>query len=113
MWTGLMILKQDGSTSYSPEFRRGGLAAVFTAVVTKIERHEMRQSMVTIMVQHRNEGGSSFSDLGDIVTGAPGISDVHLRNCKEFLRFKCSCAPLSDARAEAHVRMRPPKWRPE
>jgi len=73
----------------------------------------MGQSMVTIVVQHRNEGGSSFSDLGDIATCAPGISDVHLRNCREFYRFKCTCAPLPDARAEAHVRMRPPKWRPE
>ena len=109
MIVGTSFFKMDGNDYYSPEFGRGGLAAVFTVDVTQI----VGGPTVTITIEHRNSDEQAFGDLGTFAAvTTTGVASVDQTGCKEILRFKYAFDAGDDATDGIHMLMMAPTWRP-
>jgi hypothetical protein len=79
-------LIRDGALAayYSPPFRRGGEAAVFSIEMT------VRHGACTLVmeVEHRNIEDSSWSSVGNVSVNALGAVTLDLSGLKEEIRFK-------------------------
>ena len=109
MIVGTTFFKMDGTPYYSPEFGRGGGAAVFAADVT----HVIGTLTLTMTVQHRNADEVVFTDLGafdGISSADPANKD--LSGCKEILRIKYEFGAGDASTVGVHLLMQAPSWRP-
>lgn len=79
-------LIRDGALAayYSPPFRRGGEAAVFSIEMT------VRHGACTLVMdlEHRNLEDASWSSVGTVSVSAVGTATLDLSGLKEELRFK-------------------------
>jgi hypothetical protein len=109
MIIGQTVYKQDGNPYYSPEFRRGGLAATFATDVT----HVVASPNFTITVETRNSEDTSWTSPGAFATiTATGQAQVDLTGLKEIVRFKYTFDAGDAANAGVHFLMQAPSWRP-
>lgn len=108
MVVGTTLFKLDGNPYYSPQFRRGGLAATFAVDVTHVS-----SANFDIEVEHRNEDDTLWSTAGMFSTAtATGVDNLNLNTLKEILRFKYSFGAGDASTAAVHFLMMAPAWRP-
>ncbi len=108
MILGTTLFRLDGSTYYSPEFPRGGEAALFSIEIT----HVGGTPAVTVALEHRNEDETSWTSAGTFSSiSATGVYSKDLSGLKEILRFAITItsAPATDA---VHFLLPSPAWRP-
>ena len=109
MVIGTTLCKGDGNPYHSPSFPRGGLAAVFAAVVT----HVFDSPNFTITVEHRNQEDTGFTTLGDLGTfSATSTKMYEASGIKEVVRFKYAFDAEDDPAAGVHFQVQLPSWRP-
>ncbi len=102
------VFKGDGGTLYSPEFPRGGLAALFGANILQV----FSSPTLLLSVDGRNHDETSFTNMGtfsNITTG--GLKQLDLGNLKEILRFGFTISAATAAAGVA-IEMVAPQWRP-
>jgi hypothetical protein len=108
MLIGTTIRKMGAAEFFSPEFPRGGLAAVFSMDVTG----EIGASTMNVDIEHRNLDETTWAGAGAFTAvTATGVSTVNITGLKEILRFKFSFGAGSDGDG-FHVVLGPPAWRP-
>jgi hypothetical protein len=108
MMIGTMILKMGAADFYSPQFSRGGLAAVFSGEALG----EIGATTLTITVEHRNEEDTTWANAGTVATiTATGVFDGDITALKEILRFKYAFTGGSDGDGFV-VLLSAPAWRP-
>ena len=102
------VYKGDANPLFSPEFRRGGLAAVFSCVILQV----LNTPTLTLAVEGRNEDDTSFTTMGTFsaITTA-GVKFLDQGTLKEILRFRFDVAGAS-ANSGVCVEMVGPQWRP-
>lgn len=107
MLVGTTILKMGSTSFYSPEFRRGGLGATFSAELT----HENGSASMDLDIEHRDEDGTAWSTVATFgtLTGV-GTYDVSATAIKAVLRFKYTFTGTD--LTGFHVVMGAPSWRP-
>lgn len=110
MIVGTTLFKMDGTSFFSPEFARGGLAATFVIDVT----HLVGSPTVTFTIQHRNSEDTTFSATGDSgsATTASVVQIDAAGGLKEIIRIVVSFDAGDAATDGAHFLIQPPTWRP-
>jgi hypothetical protein len=98
-----------GTTAYySPSFRRGGEAAVFSVEAT----HKGGTPTLTVVVEHKNVEDTSWGTADTFsAIAATGLATKDISGLKEELRFAFTFASgnLNDF---FHVIVAAPAWRP-
>jgi len=84
MIEGTTLIRLDGATYYSPQFRRQGNAAVFALDLTSV----YHTPSLEFRVEHREETETSWATAGIIspIT-ATGVHTLDVSGLKEILRF--------------------------
>ena len=110
MILGTTVLKLDGNPYFTPEFARGGLAAVFTIDVT----HLASSSGVMFQVQHRNSEDQSFGNVAGASATTPVVDVVKIEatGLKEIVRIEVTFDTNDPALAGTHFLVQVPTWRP-
>jgi len=108
MIIGTTMMKLGGLAQYSPQFNRGGNAAIFTVEVLDAGS----TPSFTIDVEHKNSDDVSWSNLATIgPVATPGLYDTGASGIKEQLRFKYTVGGANPYSA-VHFNMLAPTWRP-
>jgi hypothetical protein len=109
MIVGTSMFKMDGTSYYSPEFGRGGLAATFVVDVTQL----VGAPTITIEVETRNSEDTTWTSAGSFspITAA-GVASKDMGALKEIVRFKYSFDAGDQSDDGAHFLMMAPSWRP-
>jgi hypothetical protein len=108
MVVGTTLIKLDGNDYYSPQFRRGGLAATFTIDLTHVSSANFK-----VDVEHRNEEDTAFSAAASFSTlTSVGITSLDVGNLKEIIRIRYTFDVGDGASAAVHFLMQAPSWRP-
>ena len=109
MIVGSTVFKLDGTSYYSPEFRRGGLAASFVVDATHMEGNPT----VTFTIEHRNADETTFATTGSsFQLAAAGVGTVDVTGLKEIIRIAVSFDGADDATDAIHFVIQAPTWRP-
>ena len=111
MIIGTTLFKLDGSDYFTPEFSRGGLAAVFPVDVT----HLSNTNGVTFQVQHRNSEEQTFGNVSGASSttgGTPDVLDIDAGGLKEIIRIQVTFDPGDSPQAAVHFLIQAPTWRP-
>lgn len=112
MIVGTTIFYLDGNTYYSPEFPRGGLAAMFSLDVTNLVLGGASQLGVT--VEHRNSEDTTWSSAGAFsAITATGAASLDVTGLKEIIRLSFVFTGGTPAATDAaHFIVQRPSWRP-
>jgi hypothetical protein len=108
MVIGITLMKLGGTPYYSPQFPRGGNAAVFAAEVLNLSTG----AGLDIIVQHKNSDETSWTTAGTFASiGAADVETLEVTGLKEEIRFRYSVTG-NDEYDAVHFNMLAPAWRP-
>jgi hypothetical protein len=112
MIVGTTVFYLDGNSYYSPEFPRGGLAALFTVDVTHIVLGGAGQ--VDVLVEHRNTEDTTWSTAGTFsAISSIGAKTLDVTGLKEVVRLSFAFSGGTPAATDAiHFLIQAPSWRP-
>ena len=111
MIVGQTVFYQDGNSLYTPEFPRGGLAAIFPFDVTHLLLGGASQFDITI--EHRNREDVAFGTATSISVSSTGDYSAEGTALKEILRISFGFSGGSPVVIDAaHVLVQAPSWRP-
>ena len=107
MVVGITLLK-NAAIYYSPQFNRGGNAAMFQCECLMVGTN----GTILVDVEHKNAEDTSWTTARSIGTiSAPGVSDVAVSALKEQIRFAYTVGG-TQAYSFVHFNMLAPAWRP-
>jgi len=107
MVVGETLMKLSGSDYFSPQFNRGGNAAIFSC-----ECLQITASGFDIDVEHKNSEDTSWGLAGSFSTiTMPGVTFEPISALKEQIRFKYTVTG-SNAYDAVCFNMLAPSWRP-
>ena len=101
------LFKGDANSLFSSEFRRGGLAALFSCLILQI----LNTPTLTITLEGRNEDETSFTTMGTFSSiTTVGVKMLDQGTLKEILRFKFDVAGAS-GNSGVCIELLGPQWR--
>ena len=107
MLNGFYAFKGDGSPVYSPEFRRGGLLAVFSLYIGQV----LNSPTLTVTIEGRTEEGTSWATLGTFPSITTAGSKMSSQSAvPQVLRFKFEVTGASEM-SGAFIQLLSATWR--
>lgn len=112
MIVGTTIFYLDGNTYYSPEFPRGGLAALFTVAVSHLVLGGA--AGLDITVEHRNSEDTNWTNAGTFgAVTSTGSATLDVAGLREIIRLAFDFSGGTPAADDAaHILIQAPSWRP-
>ena len=108
MVIGITLMKMSGLPYYSPQFPRGGNAALFACEGLQFSSG----GTLDIDVEHKNESDTSWGLLGSFAQITTAVVEKEDASAiKELLRFKYTIGG-SQVYSAVHFNMLAPSWRP-
>jgi len=108
MIVGTTIFKMGGNPYYTPQFPRGGLAALFSVQAINL----VGAPTITVTVEHRPEDDTAWTPAGTFQINAVGPASLDVTNIQELVRLKFTFGAGDPATAGMHFFLPAPAWRP-
>ena len=108
MVVGQTLFKLDGNDYNSPQFPRGGLAAMFALDVTHLNAHGFAPR-----VEHRNTEDTTWATAGSFgPISSVGQYQIDVSGLKELVRLVYRFTAITSASGAVHFLAQDPSWRP-